>query len=129
VNEPTHTPAPDNEVVRRTNLHLLKFLGFRLQWVRALAQGGNGAATLWRAVYEDGTKEFFVMKILTGRCSPSSRAEKVQRERHWHDRYARAEHIVQHSFPTWWQTGTRLSIHLDRGYTPVTLLSLIDWVF
>ncbi|KAI6783144.1 uncharacterized protein J7T54_000646 [Emericellopsis cladophorae] len=96
---PTTCNVPEHKLVRRTNLHLFNFFGFRLQWVKALAWGGNGAATLWQALYEDGTKEFFVIKIMTGDSGPAETTKKVRQERDWHDRYARAECIVQHYNP------------------------------
>ncbi|KAG9256116.1 uncharacterized protein F5Z01DRAFT_672754 [Emericellopsis atlantica] len=97
--EPFTSNVPEHKLVRNTGLHLFNFFGFRLRWVKALARGGNGAATLWQALYEDGTKEYFVFKILTAGGSPAHLAKKVQLERDWHDKYARAECIVQHYIP------------------------------
>ncbi|GJN79356.1 hypothetical protein PLIIFM63780_002869 [Purpureocillium lilacinum] len=67
--------------------------GFHLNWVKILGQGGFGVATLWEAIFEDGTSCMVVIKM--PRPKPGGHTEDLRREVSWHRKYAGALHTVQ----------------------------------
>ncbi|UNI23653.1 hypothetical protein JDV02_009460 [Purpureocillium takamizusanense] len=66
--------------------------GFHLSWVKILGAGGFGYATLWEAVFEDGSSTLVVIKMPK---PGSADAESIQDELAWHKKYDGALHTVQ----------------------------------
>lgn len=70
-------------------IEMLNWDGFRLEWVKVLGEGGFGMATLWDAIFEDGSSVKAVIKI------PVRANTNFDREMEWHLRYAGASHVTQ----------------------------------
>lgn len=93
VQYPDHSFTKTHKTVERPDVEdrfeRVEWEGFKLKYVKLLAAGGFGAATLWNAEFEDGTIEKFVMKLAVH--DKFSAAGEVA----WHRRYAGNEHVVQ----------------------------------
>ncbi|OTA00902.1 hypothetical protein A9Z42_0011990 [Trichoderma parareesei] len=70
-------------------IEMLNWDGFRLEWVKVLGEGGFGMATLWNAIFEDGSSVKAVIKI------PVRSSANFDSELQWHLRYAGASHVTQ----------------------------------
>ncbi|KAH0489274.1 hypothetical protein TgHK011_009713 [Trichoderma gracile] len=70
-------------------IEMLNWDGFRLEWVKVLGEGGFGMATLWNAIFEDGSSVKAVIKI------PVRSNANFDSELQWHLRYAGASHVTQ----------------------------------
>lgn len=70
-------------------VEMLNWDGFRLEWVKVLGEGGFGMATLWNAIFEDGSSVKAVIKI------PVRSNANFDGELEWHLRYAGASHVAQ----------------------------------
>ncbi|KAF7561938.1 hypothetical protein G7046_g2200 [Stylonectria norvegica] len=70
-------------------LEVTNWLGFKLEFVKILAAGGFGAATLWKAKAEGGVETKVVIKV------GLQQNFDAPGESWWHERYDRSIHIVQ----------------------------------
>ncbi|KAF7546809.1 hypothetical protein G7046_g9199 [Stylonectria norvegica] len=73
----------------KDGIHRVDWEGFKLEFIKTLAAGGFGAATLWEATFENGAQHKIVIK--RGLDASFESAE----EREWHQRYAGNDHVVQ----------------------------------
>lgn len=83
----------DNKALARPEtkdeIERVKWEGFKLEFVKILATGGFGAATLWNATFEDGSIERLVMKLGVNQHFDANEELK------WHRRYFGNSHVVQ----------------------------------